>query len=490
MIMNKKIITTEIFLYAAFFLVCLFILLQCSLAPFAKSSTGIDSSVYIYSARQILNGQTMYKDIVDHKGPFLYFINVAALYIFNGKLIGIWIFEVISLFITSIMMYKTARFFAGKISSFLAVATALLFLVNLFIGGNNAEEWALPFISIAMYIFIAYLKDNKPLSIIRMIILSLTFVLTFMIRVNMSAIWAGFGIVLLAKWIVEKKYKELIRSVLFLSLFILLFILPFFIYFYCKGALSDFIYLVFKYNMFEYEPNSTFFTLKRSFKILAGLYYLSVIPFTIVIFMFFRNRTTMNGSVLLAFVFTAFACALGRRYQHYFIIFTPLLVIPYSYILAEIKNSFPKAKYALLLILFVFYNYIPAILQAQYIVENRSETGYGVGIVPPPAMELLKNVIIQNTQPTDKILVNGCQTSIYLYSGRTCATRFPFTLMKSSLAIKYYVEEAEKALPKLIIRGELANPVDGFDLDNLVNEKYQLLPTDIENIEVWKLKDK
>lgn len=388
-------------------------------------------------------------------------------------------------------MYKTARFFGEKIPSFLAVLTAIFFIVQLFNGGNYTEEWALPFISMAMYIFMAYLKGNKPLNIARLGLLSLTFVLTFMIRPNMIAVWAGFGIALLIKWIVEKKYKELIRNLSVILLFVLLFLLPFFLYFYFKGALSDFIYLVFKFNMFEYEPTSVSFTLKRSIKILAGLYYLSVIPFTIVIYMFLHNKTIINGSVLLAFAFTAMVCSLGRLYEHYFMIFAPLLVVPYSFIYAVIKNSFPKVKYALLFIIFIFYNYIPTILQAQYVVENYLGKRFATFVLPPETRGTLKNVIIQNTKPEDKILVNGYQTSVYLYSGRTCATRFPYTLNRSSLAVKYYSKDAEDSLPKLILTGSIMSPLDadGFKLDTLLNNKYQLLPTDIEDVEIWKLKE-
>jgi len=488
--MNIKINKIEVFFYAVFLFVCLFILLQSALAPFAKSSIGIDSSVYIYSSRQILNGQIMYKDIVDHKGPILYLIDVAALIIFNGKFIGIWIFEIISLFATSIIMYKTARFFAGKISSFFAVCTAILFLVPLLNGGNFTEEWALPFISAASYIFIAYLKENKPFTIVRLFILSLTFALTFLIRANLAAIWVGFGIVLLIKWIREKQYKELVRNLLAIALFVILLLLPVFLYFYFKGAMSDAIYLVFKYNMFEYSPQTISFTLKRCFKILAGLYSLNVIPFAIVIYMFFRDKTIINASIISAFIFISLACSFGGRFPHYFIIFTPLLAIPYAYVFDVVKESFPKAKYVYLFILFVFYNYNPAIVQAQDIADNYSEKGYGIDeIVPPPTMEKLKNIIIQNTEPTDKILVKGYQTSLYLYSGRTCATRFPYTLNRSSFVIKNYVKDAEKALPELILQNGIVNSVDGFNLDNLLYDKYRLISSDIGGVEIWKLKE-
>ena len=488
--MNKESFKAEVFFYTAFLFICAFILLQSPLAPFAKSGNGSDSSVFIYSAQQMLKGQIIYKDIVDHKGLFLYFINVAALFVFNGKLIGIWIFEVISLFVASIMMYKTARFFAGKISSFFAVVTAIFFLVEVLSWGNHTEEWALPYISIAMYIFLAYLKENKPLTVVRLFILSLTFVLVFMIRANIAAIWAGFGIALLIKWIIEKKYKELIRNLSFILLFVWLSLVPFFLYLYFKDALSEAVYLIFKFNMFEYEQNPVLFTLKRCIKILTGFYFLSIIPVIIITYMFYRNKTVINGGVLLAFIFTALACSLGRRYEHYFIIFAPLLVIPYSYIFNVVKESVPKAKYALLFILFIFYNYNSATIHAQNILSNYSESGYDVGELSPQTRAKLKEIIAKNSNPSDKILVKGNQASVYLYSGRSCATKFPFPLMKSSLAEKQYVKEAEEALPELIFQGDIVNSLelDCFSLDSLLNEKYRLLPTEIVGLEVWKLR--
>ncbi len=484
-----KIVKTELFFYAAFLCTCLFILLQSPLAPFAQSTNGVDSSVFIYSAQQILDGQLIYKDIVDHKGPFLYFINAAALFIFNGNFIGIWIFEIISLFATSIMMYKTVRFFADKICSFLAVITAILALAPLLAGGNFAEEWALPFISAASYIFIAYLKENKPLGIFRLFILSLTFVLSFMMKANLAAIWAGFGIALLINWITEKKYGELVRSLLFILLFVLLSLLPFFLYFYCKGTLSDAIYLVFKFNMFEYVSRSNISVLKAALKVLSGGFFLSIIPVITVIYMFFREKTVVNGGILLAFVFSAMACALGIGLRFYVIIFSPLLIIPYAYIYTGIEKSIPKAKYACLLVIFIFCNLNVAFNQTQYILDNYSERGHGLLTVPPPVMKALKEVIIKNTESADKILVKGYQAAIYLYSGRKSATRFPYPLKDASLSNKYYVEDVEKALPELIIQGYVVNSYDYFSLDNLLKEKYRLIPAGIEGVEVWKLKE-
>jgi len=477
----KKFLKIDTFIYIILFGVCVFILLQSPLAPFAKSIITTDSGIYIYAAQKILDGLLMYKDVIDIKGPFLYFIDAVALFIFNRHFIGIWIFEVLSLFAASIIMYKTARFFAGKISSLLAVVTGMLFFVICLARGNMTEEWSLPYISAALYIFVDYLKNNKPLSIVRLFILSLTFVLTFMLRANLVAMWAGFGIVLLIKWIVEKKYKELIRSLSIILLFVLLCVSPFFLYFYCKGTLPDAIYWVFKFNMFEYASGSNL--LMSIQKTILQISYIGIIiPVLIAVYMFFRDKTTVHGGVLLALFFTVTACALGHSFWHYYANFIPLLVIPYSYLFAKIEEI-SKRKYLFLFILFAALNSLFIGRQIWLIYNNYWEKNkYALKV------EMLTDIIIQNTKPFDKILVKGYRSEVYLYSGRASATRFSHVQHQSSLAKENYIKDAEKAMPKLIIQDNPQDFGESFNLDSLLHNRYKLINT-IDNTEIWKLKE-
>ena len=101
---------------------------------------------------------------------------------------------------------------------------------------------------------------------------------------------------------------------------------------------------------------------------------------------------------------------------------------------------------------------------------------------------MLTNIIIQNTKPSDKILVKGYRSEVYLYSGRASATRFSHVQHQSSLAKDNYIKDAEKALPKMIIQD---NPQDfgkSFNLDSLLHNRYKLINT-IDNTEIWKLKE-
>jgi hypothetical protein len=464
--------------------------LQSPLAPFAHSTIGVDSGTFIYAAKQILKGQLIYNEIVDHKGPVLYLINVVALLSCNGNLIGIWIFELFSLFATSIILYKTARLFAGRIMSLLSVITGIFSIIPLLIGGNMTEEWALPFISVALYLFISHLKENKPFTIIQLFILSLTFTLVFLIKCNLITIWGGFGIVILTKLIIKKKYFELLRCVVYVILFVILSLLPFFLYFYCNNILQDATYLIFKFNMFEYPSLSGIPMAKRFLFILMGRGYINIIPFLITIYMFYVKEDRYGG-ILLSFIFTAMSCTMGTNLRYYFILFCPLQVIAFAYLynLLNIHISTIKKPVYFLIIIFSFSNANNFYKQIANISENYS-SGYDTSLLSPSEMEKLTKFITANTKSTDKIIVDGLQSSIYLYSDRTCATRFPYLLVSSSLVQKYYVKEIEQSLPKVIvIHGFGFLFQQFFDISSLLNEKYRKIPLDIDRIEVWLLSE-
>ena len=210
-----------------------------------------------------------------------------------------------------------------------------------------------------------------------------------------------------------------------------------------------------------------------------------IIPLLIAIYLFFRDKTAVHSGVLSALLFTVLLSSLGQGYWHYYAIFVPLLVIPYSYIFEIIKENISKRKniFVFLFILFVAINSI--FIGRQFLLIYRNFFGkddYALG------MERLAGIITQNTEPRDKILVKGFQSCVYLYSGRECATRFPYPLAWSSFVEENYVKDAENTLPKMILEYYNAN-YDGFNMDSLLNNRYQLLETEFKSIEIWKLKE-
>lgn len=191
----KNQLPINLFIYALLLITCILILFQSALVPFFNVVPVGDSSNFIYSASQILKGQLMYQEIFDHKGPFLYVIDIIGLLIHRYS--GIWVLELISLFTASLVIYHTIRQFYNRFVSALSVILSLLFLVNKFgEGGNYTQEWALPYISIAIYIFSQHFLKGKKFTLWQLGLLSVSFVLTFLLQPNLIAVWIVFGVII------------------------------------------------------------------------------------------------------------------------------------------------------------------------------------------------------------------------------------------------------------------------------------------------------
>ena len=224
---NKKIL-----IYIALLMIYgIVILLRSSLSPGALSKPSVDSSVFIYIAKGINRGLIPYKDLFDHKGLLLYFINWVGIGL-GGGTIGIWILELISMYVNFFLIWKITRlnyFPSGE--------------------GNKVEEWCLPFIFTILYLCIKFLK-NKPETVQKKM-WTITGIATAAIcwiqikLVIVDIVFVGLiGIYLLTK----KQFKVLFLSILY-------FCLPLLIYLLCNNALGDFFYdyIVFNFKYTEAE---------------------------------------------------------------------------------------------------------------------------------------------------------------------------------------------------------------------------------------------
>ena len=72
---------------------------------FSKEVMEVDGACFYDVGRAILSGKVLYKDVFDHKTPYIYFINaLGSLLEFNH--IGLFIIEVLVLFFSLFYTYK------------------------------------------------------------------------------------------------------------------------------------------------------------------------------------------------------------------------------------------------------------------------------------------------------------------------------------------------------------------------------------------------
>ena len=80
-------------LYAGFLIYSGWLMLQSPNSPLSNVPEYVDSGVFQYIGRKILEGYMPYRDIFDHKGPLLYLINALGLQLMgrNGIRLMDWI---------------------------------------------------------------------------------------------------------------------------------------------------------------------------------------------------------------------------------------------------------------------------------------------------------------------------------------------------------------------------------------------------------------
>lgn len=98
-----------IYAFLTLFCIAFLLLLSASTSPLYKDLCDGDSSIFIFFGKAITLGKDAYRDYFDHKGPILFYINALGYFLTKSK-VGIFILQCISLSISSIFMYKTARF--------------------------------------------------------------------------------------------------------------------------------------------------------------------------------------------------------------------------------------------------------------------------------------------------------------------------------------------------------------------------------------------
>ncbi|MCR5507284.1 MAG: hypothetical protein K6F34_01220 [Lachnospiraceae bacterium] len=123
------------------------------MSPLYSHWYGCDASFFTLVGRGILNGRVPYRDFYDLKGPYFFFLQALGQLIHSGRS-GMFLLEIVSLFASLVLIYKTGRLF---ISVKKTVAVIVLFLwayASMLWGGNCLEEFSLPLNLLVMYLIL------------------------------------------------------------------------------------------------------------------------------------------------------------------------------------------------------------------------------------------------------------------------------------------------------------------------------------------------
>lgn len=436
--LSKHLYLKKICPFVICFIISFLFAVNLNLSPFNNAIPGIDSSVFLYIGKSMYNGAIPYKDLFDHKGILLYFIEYIGYLIGFGNQIGIWIIELVNIFATSLVFFYIANFFTkSRIISYLASYIAIhLSFITFFVdeGGNITEEYALPWISLSLYIVFKFFitKEYKNFHIIA---LGVSFTIVFFLRVNMVGLWGALIIVILMYLVKSKRIADIFKCSLLFILGCLLVIVPITIYLLTTNSLKDMIDYYFAFNITYTGSHSK-----------KGIitFFLDIITSSASIFIFFivysliinyKNKVLWVNNITLLFAYLS-ATISGRSYPHYGIILIPFFIIPtvltISPFLEKTKEiSMPIAKKRTLTFVIIL-SLLCVVLYPSYF--------FYVKLKEPKTPDKLLDYLSSETSDGDDVLILGNKVYNYINSNRYTKNKFFYQEPPIDISDKLYEE--------------------------------------------------
>lgn len=401
----------------------LFLALASPLHPWSKQYPDIDSSIFIYFGKAMREGFIPYKDMFDHKGPFLWVIQWLGITLGNGNLAGIWFLEWFCLIFDAWFLYQCARLFTK--SDWVAVVAAGLSLeplIHFLEDGNYGEEWALPFIIYSLYVFLKYLKDGT-FKLWQVFLTGVCLGCVLGIRVNMVAVWAAFLPFIFFRLIWLKQWKELRGCCLAFLGGLCAATLPFIIYYAAVGALGDMWYAHITYNFFYTKESGGIMAARDFVRAVLKANWIIAAPFLFhivyLLVMAARNRKVQWEWIVPAFYILTLAMAAvgGYNFPHYAIILIPCLSVPLCVIMDLLCGLCRKIWIftAVIAVLCLFTLKADIYKQKDMIEANEVVNEYD---------EELIGYIEEHSEKNDPILVMALNAKYYITTDRYAGTRY------------------------------------------------------------------
>lgn len=445
------------------------------LHPFVDGTPYTDSSVFETVAMMMQRGYMPYRDSFDHKGPILYLLNYIGYSI--SPISGVWAVEFLFMLLTFIFIYKIARLVTDRPQALLSLLIAGVFLSRCFTGGNMSEEYAMPMISISLYIFTDYYL-NQNVTNLRLLACGASFGVVLLLRPNMLTVWAINCLAIFLFCIIKKDFVSLLRFVGWFILGAAIVVLPILIWLGLNRSLEPFWADYIQFNLL-YTGTRTNLLGKAALFVQFLSDPVLVIALLSMLFFVWRDSSLRIfwGLYLFCFLSTVFCASLGGSlHWHYCMPLVPMVALPFARLLDYLHRRFSNSTLAKIAVILACGILILPVwglsfgrLVKRAIIKDTTAT--------PASIIEIGEFLQSQTTAADSISVYGNNDLIYIYSDRPHATRysyqFPIGTVNPAILDEYF-EQLQQELPKAIVipPKALDSRMEHFLSENLYNLKW------------------
>ena len=459
------------------FLIALTISLTFHLCPINGQSAGIDSSVFLYIGKRMHMGDVPYRDLFDHKGPLLFFIQYFGLFLSGESFFGVWIIELICLTLSIYFTYRILQLLDSHntILDFLTILFSFLVIgLQLFEGGNITEEYALPAVTFFCYVFLKFIKTGVC-SKWEAFFSGLGFISVCLIRINMVGVWMVGLPLITGILFFKKQVRVLLGYILWFIAGVLTILLPCILYLLATNSFSEMLRYYYLFNL-DYTKEYGSGGIGSLNQLKSILYFAkSIWPVTLAVATYslawvkknatklFRKNITTLGKVeqmreaclIMLGLTTIFATMSAKNFPHYIVVLIPFFAVFLQYSLLQLNELLDKtirwripsdttADYSIYSLIFMFVVFL--IIAANFLILPYTL----VEATPDVTTEYLKN----NTNESDNVLIVGNACYGYLNSRRWYSGKFFYQappINASSIALSDFTHDFEENDPKVIL---------------------------------------
>ena len=438
--------------------------------PLGNQEIGADSSAFIYIGRGMHNGKIPYKDMFDHKGIYLYFFEYIGTFV--SGIMGVYLVELITLFVASFYIYKTTEFITKNkvVQLFTTICIVCFMGKEVYDGGNLTEIYALPCIAYSNYIFLKYLKSDEC-KFVEFFITGITFSIVLLLRLNMVGFWVFYVFYFLISLLIEKKSVVLIKMIISFTSGVITGLIPALLYFFFTKSFVD---MWNSYILFNFKYTSELGGIKTNLQVAKMFIEFFFIPFVCMVVAFFKNIKIRYHRInfVTFFVTLFFVVISGRQFPHYGIILLPFFAIPLSWAIEVFRS-----------VSFNFNDRKKMVLTAGILLTVLIIVLFMPLSIPTNEKNDMIIFLEKKTKPEDDVLMLGFDMRIYIVAERYTKQRFfyqlPIVLTNPSF-LEEFLQSMELNLPDCIIVSEyfknfLNNDNKFSSLKKILENHYQVV---------------
>lgn len=425
-------------------------LIESPLHPWVGRDSYTDSSVFQCIGMMMHRGYMPYRDSFDHKGPVLYLLNYWGQSISSIR--GVWVIEYIFMLVNFTFIYKIARLVTGRIQAILTLLTATALLGEYFTGGNLTEEYAMPMISISMYIFLDYFY-NKKVSFLRLILCGVTFSIVLLLRPNMVSLWVVCCIAISLQCLCQSNGKEFSFFTFSFLLGAALVLIPILIWLIWNSSFTAFWADYIQFNL-VYSQN----TLANKIQVFFSFLQEPLLCISIILTVYFckvdASHRRLWITYLCCFLLSTFTASMAAIDQgHYCMVLVPITAFPFAY-LGKYCILSKKESFSVFAVLALLYSTLVVPTWAEFCsltasnYNGRNSTNYS------QTLRTIGSIVKEYTSANDTISVYGNWDMVYVYCERPHATKYSYQTAISRLApdlFADYWKEMQEEQPKVIV---------------------------------------